>query len=290
MSLFTLQQQKAIEPEELMPRPACLEQVSDTVAVAQTFDISIPTDHFIHGMLIAIAEGTESPGTLADDLTTIQLILNGNNYVKNMTADMSKAVAIMNKNVMSTGYYMLYFTDPKIPKAKPLPGWLFSSIVLRLVDNAPSASNYHYINVTLFETAGREISGDFPLLVEKYLAWRKYGTNTLWQEYAHERAYNIFGYLYAMDDGGTLSDTVFDKLNLIVRTKEAEKRLYNEISIASIREQDKAEYQNALPTGFFSLEFPAGLSSHKFTSAVSYLNIPTAGTNIGLRVLERYCL
>ena len=290
MSLFTLQKQKAIEPEELMPRPACGEKSSTTAAAAQTFDIDIPTDHFIHAMLIAIAEGTESPGTLADDLTDISLILNGNNYVKEMTADMCKAVCIMNKNVQSTGYYTLFFTDPKIPKAKPLPAWLFSSILLRLKDNAPAASNYHYINVTLVESAGREISGDWALLVEKYLRWKKYSTNTLWQDYDHERAYNVFGYLYTVDDDGTLSDTEFDKLRVIARTKEGEKRLFNETPMAHIKEMDKAEYQSALPTGFFSVEFPAGLPTAKFTSLTSQLNIPTAGTNVGLRVLERYCL
>lgn len=291
MSLFTLQKQKAIEPEELMPRPAFLEEVSDTVAVAQTFDLDIPTDHFIHSILISIGEGTTSGGqALADDLTDISLILNGNNYVKDMTGEMCKAISIMNKNVMSTGYYMLYFTDPKIQKAKPLPAWLFSSIVLRLKDNAPAGSNYHYINATLFESAGREVSGDWALLIEKYLRWKKYGTDTLWQDYDHERAYNVFGYLYTVDDDGTLSDTEFDKLRIIARTKEGEKRIFNETKMTHIKEQDKVEYQNALPTGFFMVEFPSGLPTAKYTSLTSQLNIPSAATNAGLRVLERYCL
>jgi len=191
---------------------------------------------------------------------------------------------------MSTGYYMLYFTDPKIPKAKPLPAWLFSSILLRLKDNAPAASNYHYINATLFESAGREISGDWALLVEKYLRWKKYGTDTGWMDYDHERAYNVFGYLYAVDDDGALSDTEFDKIRLIARTKEGEKRLFNETRLDHIKQQDQVEYQNALPTGFFSVEFPAGLPTAKYTSLTSQLNIPSAATNAGLRVLERYCL
>jgi len=291
LSLFTLQKQKAIEPEELMPRPACLEKASDAAATAQTFDIDIPTDHFIHSILISIAESTATAGqVLADDLTDISLILNGNNYVKSMTGGMCKAISIMNKNVMSTGYYMLYFTDPKIQKAKPLPAWLFSSIVLRLVDNAPAAGDKHFINVTLFESAGREISGDWALLIEKYLRWKKYGTDTLWQDYDHERAYNVFGYLYTVDDDGTLSDTEFDKLRIIARTKEGEKRIFNETRMTHIKEQDKVEYQNALPTGFFAVEFPSGLLTAKYTSLTSQLNIPTAATNAGLRVLERYCL
>jgi len=291
LSLFQLQKQKDIQPEELMPRPACLEKASDATATAQTFDIDIPTDHFIHAILIAIGESTATAGqVLADDLTDISLILNGNNYVKDMTGDMCKQVSILNKNVMSTGYYMLYFTDWKIPQAKPLPAWLFSSITLRLKDNAPATGDKHFINATLIETAGREISGDWRLLVEKYLRWKKYGTNTLWQDYEHERAYNVFGYLYAIDDDGTLSNTEFDKLRVIARTREGEKRLFSETSIAHLREVDKVEYQNALGTGFVSVEFPAGLPTHKYTSLLSQLNIPTAGTNVGLRVLERYCL
>ncbi|MBA7493434.1 hypothetical protein ES702_03992 [subsurface metagenome] len=291
MSLFTLQKQKAIEPEELMPRPACAEVKTDVAATAQTIDIPIPTDHFIHGMLISIGEEVASAdAVLADDLTDISLILNGNNYVKEMTGDMCKAVSIMNKNVMSTGYYMLYFTDPKIPKAKPLPAWLFSSILLRLKDSAPAATMFHYLNVTLFESAGREISGDWALLIEKYLRWKKYGTDTGWMDYDHERAYNVFGYLYTIDDDGTLSDTEYDKLRVIARTKEGEKRIFNETRIDHLKQQDQVEYQNALPTGFVAVEFPAGLPTAKYTSLTSQLNIPTAATNAGLRVLERYCL
>ena len=287
MSLFQLQQQKAIEPEELMPRPL-KDYVSDTAATAQTFDIDVPTDHFIHGILLSIEEPTEG---LADDITDISVILNGNNYVKVMTGDMCKAVSIMNKNVMTTGYYMIYFTDWKIKKAKPLPAWLFSSIILKVTDNAPAATEKHTIKTTLMETAGREITGDWPLLVEKYLRYKKYGTDTGWQDYYHERAYNVFGYLYAMDKDGTLANDMFDKLLVIATSKEGEKRLFPEDSILHLRELDKIEYQSDLPTGFVSVEFPAGLSSYKYTSLLSQLYITTAATtNAGLRVLERYCL
>ena len=293
MSLFKLQQQKALEPEELLPR-RLTPQKSATAATIETFDFDVPTDHFIHAILISIGETTstdiEEQGTLADDLTDISLILNGNNYVKEMTAGMCKAISIMNKNVMSTGYYLLYFTDPKIPKAKPLPAWLFSSILLRLKDNVPASGEYHHIHATVIQSKRKEISGDWPLLVEKYLRWKKYGTNTLWQDYAHERAYNVMGYLYAMDDGGTLSDTAFYKLRVISQSGEGELRPFEEAYITHLREQDKYEYQNALPTGFVSVEFPAGLPSYKYSSLMSQLYIKTAGSNVGLRVLERYCL
>ena len=294
MSLFKLQQQKALEPEELLPRRLKPQQ-SATVATAETFDFNVPTDHFIHAILIAIGEdtvaGVEGVGTLADDITDVSLILNGNNFVKVLTGDMVKAISIMNKNLCATGYYKLFFTDPKIPQAKPIPAWLFSSIILRIKDNAPGASAYHHIHAKVIQSKRREITGDWRLLYEKYLRWQKYGTDTLWQDYAHERAYNILGYVYAMDDDGTLNDTIFNKLRVISQSGKGELRPFQEEYIPFLKEEDKQEYyNNSLPTGFVSVEFPAGLPSYNYSSLKSQLNIPTAGTNVGLRVVERYVL
>ena len=274
-----------------MPRPACSEKVSSTVAVAQTFDIDIPTDHFIHAMLIGIGEGATSDAqALADDLTDISLILNGNNYVKEMTAPMCKAISIMNKHLMSTGYYMLYFTDPKVPQAKPIPAWLFSSIILRLKDIAPAASNYHHIHATVFQSKRHDISGNWQLLVEKYLRWKKYGANTGWMDYDHERAYRIFGYLYTVDDNATLSDTEFDMLTLLGIKPDGEHRIVDEEYMSHIKEMNTTAYQHALDTGYFYMEFPDGYDSGQYRTLVSKLNIPTAATNAGLRVLERYLM
>ena len=293
MSMFQLQQQKALEPEELLPRRV-YPQASAVVATAETFDFQLPTDHFIHALLIAIGEdtnaGVEYAGTLADDITDISLILNGNNFIKELTGDMVKAISIMNKNLCATGYYKLFMTDPKIPQAKPIPAWLFSSIILRIKDNAPAASNYHHIHVKVLQSKRKDITGDWRLLYEKYLRYQKYGTNTGWQDYEHERAYNILGYLYAMDDNGTLSDTIFDKLRVISQSGAGELRPFHEDYIPFLQEEDKMEYQQALPTGFVSVEFPAGLPSYKYSSLKSQLNIPTAGTDARLRVVERYVL
>jgi len=293
MSLFQLQQQKALEPEELMPRRLYPQQ-SAVVATAETFDFPVPTDHFIHSILIQIGEdavsGVEGIGTLADDITDVSLILNGNNFIKELTGDMVKAISIMNKNLCATGYYKIFFTDPKIPQAKPIPAWLFSSIMLRIKDNAPAATMYHHIHATVIQSKRRDITGDWKLLYEKYLRWKKYGTDTLWQDYEHERAYRVLGYLYAMDDDGTLSDTIYDKLRVISQSVEGELRPFHEAYITHLQEEDKMEYQQALPTGFVAVEFPAGLPSHKYSSLKSQVNIPTAGTNAGLRVVERYVL
>jgi len=293
MSLWELQKQKALEPMDILPRKLPPQQ-SGVVATAETFNFEVPTDHFIHSLLIAIGEGTDVGvtyhGTLADDITDISVILNGNNFIKELTGDMVKAIAIMNKNLCATGYYKLFFTDPRIPIAKPIPAWLFSSITLRITDNAPAASNYHNIHVTAFASKRREISGDWALLVEKYLRWKKYGTDTGWQDYEHERAYNVFGYLYTIDDDGTLSDTEFDQLRVIAQGEMGEWRPFEGQYIPHLQEEDKMEYQQALPTGFVAVEFPQGLPTRKFSSLKSQVNIPTAGTNVGLRVVERYCL
>jgi len=292
MSLpWTIAKQIGIAPVNLRARPACLEQVSAAAATAQTFTIAIPCDHPIHQIVISVAEGTASPGTLVDgDLVSAELIVNGNKYIKVLTGEMIKNLCIMNKNKQATGAYTLYFTDPKIPEAKPLPGHLCTTITLKLVDNAPAASNFHYINVTLLESL-REAGGDFSgILVEKYLSYVSYGTNTLWQDYNHERAYRIYSYLYMMDDNGTLSDTKFNKVRVIGMWSGGEDRLSDELLVLHVKALNQAEYMNALDTGFMAIEFPNGFDSSKYTSLKSQLNIPTAGTKIQLRVVERYVL
>jgi len=287
---WSVAKQIGISPEKLRTRPACLEQVGP-VAAATTFTISIPADHPIHQIIISVAEGTASPGTLVDgDLLDVEFIVNGNKYIKVLRGEMIKNLCIMGYNKQATGFYTLYFTDPKIPEAKPLPGHLCTTIILKLVDNAPAASNYHYINVTLVESL-REAGGDFSgILIEKYLSWTKYGTNTGWQEYKHERAYKIYGYLYVMDDNATLSDTKFNKVRVIGFWSGGEDRLTDELLVLHVKAQNQAEYMNALDTGFMAIEFPNGFDASKYTNLKSDLNIPTAGTNISVRVVERYVL
>jgi hypothetical protein len=47
---------------------------------------------------------------------------------------------------------------------------------------------------------------------------------------------------------------------------------------------------SAPATGMFIVDFPMGLPAYKYTNLRSILNIPTAGTNINVKVLERYVL
>ena len=109
-------------------------------------------------------------------------------------------------------------------------------------------------------------------------------------DFDHERAYRQYGYLYTVDDDGTLSDTEFDMLTLQGIKRDGEHRLVDEQYMTHIKEMNKVAYQNALGTGFFYLEFPNGYDSGQYTTLLSKLNIPTAATNAGLRVLERYLM
>lgn len=284
-----------VQPENLRARKIT-PQHSAAAATLQSFPFEIPTDRLIHAILISIGESTTASGeteqgTLADDITDIDL--NSNlGHLKELTGGMAKQISIINKDTQSTGFYKLYFTDPVIKKAMPLPAWLFSSLDLKVTDNAPAASNYHHIRVSVIESEvpkGMDVS-DWRILCERYLRWRKYGTNTQWQDYDHERAYEIFGYLYAMDDNATLSDTIFDRLTLLGIKPGGEHRLSDEDWIPHIKELNKQAYQGALGTGYFYMEFPQGYNSGQYNSLLSKVNIPTAGTNAGLRVVERYLL
>jgi hypothetical protein len=280
-----------VKPENLRTRPL-KQQDSAAAATAQTFTFEIPTDRLIHSILISIGEDTTAAGTqgtLADDLTDLDLNSNMG-HLKEMTSGMSKVVSIINKEIMSTGYYKLYFTDPVIKRAMPLPSWLFSSIDLKLTDNAPAASNYHHIRCSVVESevpSGLDVK-DWRVLVERYLRYKKYGTSTGWMDYDHERAYDIFGYLYVMDDNGTLSATIFDKLTVLGIKPDGEHRIADEQYIAHMVEQDKLAYQSALGTGYIYLEFPEGYDSGQYRTLLSKLNVPSAGTDARLRVLERY--
>jgi len=280
-----------VRPERTQTRP--LKTYSSTTdATAQTHYIDIPTDHFIHSLEIKCLESvTDVPTTLDDFVSEMRLIGDGSKYIKKMTGTMCKEVDAMNDEVAATGFYKLYFKDPRIGASKPLPSWLFTSLQLEIDDIAPAASEKNYIYVTVTEQffGGEDISG-YRALVEKYSKFAKFGANTGEQEYLHERAYDVFGYLYLMSDNATPSATIFDKLTLKGITKEGEYDLLNAISIPQLKEMNKREHKTVPGTGYFWAAFPPGLPSHQFTSLKSILNIPTAGTNAGIRVLERYLL
>ena len=280
-----------VRPEKTQRRP--LKTYPSTAdATAQTHYIELPTDHFIHYIDLKCLESvTDIPATLDDFVSAIRLIGDGSKYLKVMTGAMSKEICKVNHSVKNTGFYRLFFKDPRIPESKPLPAWVFTSLQLEIDDIAPAASEKNYIYPEVVEEMyqGQDLT-NWRALVEKYSKWAKFGANTGEQEYLHERAYDVFGYLLAMDDNGTLSDTKFDKLTLKGITRDAEYSILSNVNISQLKEQNYSEYQVAMGAGFAMIEFPQGLPSHQFTSLKSLLNIPTAGTNIGVRVLERYLL
>jgi len=293
MAMLSTQKAKGLKPTKAWQR--LVKRVSSAAAAtAQTFQIDLPRDHFIHEIIITCYEytgDTYDPSNLADKLSTIQVVANGNKYLKDGTADMFKQVMKINGRKPQTGLYEIFFTDPKIGDAQPLPSWVFTSLVLNITDVAPASSKYHYIDVVVVESAyeGQDLS-NWKVLIEKYLKWVKYGTNTGEQLYEHERAYKIYGYLYVMDDNATLSATIYNKIKLLGRKPEGELTIVD-VPVPLLKAENDSEVGiDTLSTGYVYLEWKDGFPANEFASLYSKPNIPSAGTNAGLRVLERYVL
>jgi len=292
--MLSTQKAKGLQPTKAWQR-LVKRVISAAAATAQTFTIDLPRDHFIHEIIINVYENTADtydPTKLVDgDILTIQVVANGNKYIKDGTGDMFKQVMRVNQRKPQTGLYELFFTDPKISDAQPLPAWVFTSLVLTLTDNAPAATMFHIIDVVVIESAyNHQDLTNWKVLIEKYLKWQKYGTNTGEQLYEHERAYKIYGYLYVMDDNGTLSNTIFYKLKILGRKPEGELTIAD-VPVNLLVTENNAEVGiDALSTGYAMLEWMDGFPAYEFASLYSKPNIATAGTNAGLRVLERYVL
>ena len=109
-----------------------------------------------------------------------------------MTGGMAKQIQIVNFENPATGFYKLYLKDPRIEASQSLPSWVYTSLVLEIDDIAPTTSEKNYIYpVVVEEMYGGQDLTNWRALVEKYSKWQKYGTNTLEQEYKHERAYDV---------------------------------------------------------------------------------------------------
>lgn len=293
MAMLSTQKSQNLNPVKTWQRRID-RQISAAAAAAQTFNFDIPKDHFIHEIHVTCYEHTaitRDPTKLVDDLVNITLVGNGNKVFKDGTADMFKQVMKINRRKPATGLYTLFFSDPKIGEAKPLPSWILTSLVLTVTDTAPAASNFHTIEVVITESAyNKETLTDSRVLVEKYVKWAKFGTNTGEQNYEHERAYKIYGYLYAMDDGGALSATIYDLLKLLGRKPEGELTVVDVPVVLLKAENDSEIGVDTLSAGYVFIEWALGFPANEFASLYSKPNIPTAGSNAGLRVLERYVL
>jgi hypothetical protein len=308
-NLWSLLRSQNIDPEKVTRRyVGAVDNPAFTGGDAELTN-GLPTDHFIFGILLRWAAGTLNAGTYdagAGDLAinTVQLVGDGNKYFKNYDWTFMQEVMKMNREPATAGsttagFAKMYFVDPRILEAKPLPSWLFTNLSLKLNFNdvtgfttgAASETVASKIHVTLLEGMydNQDLS-NWRVLVEKFPIHKKYGTNTGEQLYQHERSYKTFDLLYRADDNGTASNTAFDYMYLKARTRKGETVLENKSYVADIREFNYNEFRTAMATGHWALSYPTGLPTHRYTSLDSYLDIPSAGTNVGVKVLERYIL
>lgn len=291
---WEIYEQRGIETESMFERPLDL-WASTTVNVAETATIKVPNDKFIHQIHIYCAKGTVSGArgtTAVDEISEVRFVCDGNKYYKKMTGIQTKEV--MRKNnfrTPTTGFYTLFFTDELVKEAWPLPAWLYTSISLQIDLLAAAATYYNSVDVTTFETdyKNQDLT-NAKILIETYAGVQAFGTATGEQKYEHDRAYKIFSYIYECADGVTLSDTKFDYLSIQAFTKEGRVFLKDKVRMVQIKENNTNAYMSAPATGMFIVDFPMGLPAYKYTNLRSILNIPTAGTNINVKVLERYVL
>lgn len=274
------------------------QQHSVAAATAQTFEIDIPRDHFIHEIQITEYEhtsvDTRDPTKLVDvatDLLTVNLVANGNKILKLGTGSMFKEYMKLNKRKGIAGLLTLFFSDPSIPDAKPLPAWIFTSLVLQLTDNAPAGGAFHTFEVVLTESAWQdEDLNAWRVLVQKTGKWQKFGTNTGEQDYELERAYKIFGYLFACDDNGTLNATIYDLIKLLGRNPKGEITIVD-VPVTLLKAENDSEIGiDTLNTGYLALQWKDGFPASEFSNLYAKPNILVAGTNAGLRILETYLL
>jgi hypothetical protein len=298
MAMFSTQKQQNLNPVRTWQRRLA-RQRSAVAATAQTFTFDIPRDHFIHEIHITVYEtttpcDTRQPTMLVDDIVSLTLTGNGNKVLKDGLGSMFKQVMRIEKRTPQTGLYTLFFSSGKIPEAKPLPAWVFTSLQLLITDNAPAAQQVHCIEIVITESAYEQQDlSNWRVIVEKYLKWAHYGVFAGEQDYEHERAYNVFCYLYLMDDNAVPSATIFDLIKVLARKPEGELTVID-VPVPLLKAENDSEIQGTtgfvLDVGYFYIEWVRGFPAHEFASLYSKPNIPTAGTNVGLRVLERYTL
>jgi hypothetical protein len=66
--------------------------------------------------------------------------------------------------------------------------------------------------------------------------------------------------------------------------------IVDEVLTDTLQAENKATIIEAIDTGYAFLQFAEGFPTSDFTNLKTLLNIPTAGTNIGVRCMERYIL
>ena len=302
MSLSIFDLRKKFSPTEIWQRNVGYAEYSSGAKV----QFKVPNDHFIHAIFIRVELGTLSGGTSPawnsdakeKIIKSITLTGDGTKVIKRLLWKHTKAIAIMNKENLSDGFTKLYFTDPKIPQAKPLPSWSFTNLILEFeceslsnLTTGDPTSGTAYFHITLIESEykGEDLSG-WQILVEQYPVRKSFGTQTGELLYEHEKTYDVVGFLYHIDDNGTDSNTAIEWITLYGRHPKGQNIIVDKAYVSELREQNKLDYGIDMPTGMFSLEFPNPLKTRAFTSLYTKVYIGTAGTDVGLRVVERYII
>ncbi len=260
-----------------------------TADTAETVTLELPKNKLIYGVDLRVTKDTDS--TLVDNINEIRVFLNGNLIIKKYAGVVAKAIALLNGQKCSTGFYKIYFVDPQLG-GSPIPADALTTFTVEIDVAKAGAGVKNVITPTLLEG----FKESFPLalnkiLVEKYSISKAYGTDTGEQEYGHERTQDILGLIYDLGDNGTRSDTAFSYLTLEGKSRTEEITPYSKMAFNQIKELNTQESNgNALATGIFALTFPEGLASYRFTELRSLLNIASAGTNCTAKVIERFLI
>lgn len=260
-----------------------------TANKAETITYNLPRTKLVYGLDLQVTKDTDS--TLVDNIDEIRVLLNGNLIIKKYSGAIAKAIALLNGQKCSTGFYKIYFVDPKLG-GSPIPADALSSFTVEIdvLDGGVGVKNR--VTPTLLEG----FKESFPnalnqILVEKYSIQEDYGTATGEKPYDHERTQDILGLIYDLADDGARSDTRFSYLTLEGKSRTEEVTPYFKLALAQLKELNTQENNgNALATGIFALTFPEGFSSYRFTQLRTLLNIPIAGTAAQAKVIERFLI
>jgi hypothetical protein len=272
-----------------------LDPLTQTTAntAGESVTFKLPLDQLLYGISIATTKDTD--GSLGDFIKEIEFKLDGARVVRNLSGGMIKAINYLDHRKTSTGYYFLKIADDVLG-TDPIPLNQFTSASLKVTVTAAGSGVKAVVTPTL--QLGKRSSyprlsniGQGRVLVETFLPMEQYGTATGDLKYDHMRGQGIVGYVLETGDNGTLSDTTFSTYTLQLIGKDERLTPQNKVALKVIKEENTQDANgNALPTGYFYIDFPDSLRTSEFTTVRSLFTATVAGTQKQVRVLERYIL
>ncbi len=170
-------------------------------------------------------------GSLVDNITQVDLILDGSKVIRNISGAFLKAIAYLKGYKPSTGFYPVSIVDEQLG-TDPLYLPNYSSLTLKVTVAAAGSGVKNVVTPTLLLGDRSSYSKlldtqTSKLLVETMGTKKQYGAVTSEQEYEHQKGQYIVGYLMQMADNDTASNTIFNKYSLKVpkRTQAISKSL-----------------------------------------------------------------